>query len=97
METLVAQLLSSADRSAGKLSEADLEERAAAVFREAAGTGTLDRVRLYNLLADRHVRGRAAQRTSHLAFSHQRLAVVASGSSQQPGRKGCPLAHRLCC
>jgi hypothetical protein len=65
METLVAQLLSSADRSGGKLSEADLEERAAAVFREAAGTGTLDRVRLYNLLADRHVRGRTAQHASH--------------------------------
>lgn len=73
METLVLQLLSTAGPSGVKLSEAGLEERAAAVFKAAAGAGTLDRVRLYNLLADWHVRGHTVSYTAHTR--HAQLEV----------------------
>ncbi len=58
MEALVLQLLGATDQGGGKLSEASLETRAVAVFGEAAGANTLDKVKLYNVLADRRVRTR---------------------------------------
>ena len=86
MEALVLQLLGATDQGSGKLSEASLETRAVAVFGEAAGANTLDKVKLYNVLADRRVRTRGTVapfcRPARFQLSdvHAALRKTASGT-----------------